>query len=56
MTTGYSTLTKKEAHEDIATMRQATRRMAKSPSKARAFLIKAGFLTKSGKKLARQYR
>ena len=56
MTTGYSTLTKQEALKDIEDMRQITRKIAKSPASVRAFLIKKGFLTKSGKRLAKQYR
>ena len=37
-------------------MRRVRRKIAKSPAKARAFLIKAGFLSKSGKELAAKYR
>ncbi len=37
-------------------MRRTSRKLAKSPSKARAFLIKAGILTKSGKGLSAKYR
>lgn len=56
MTTGYSTLTRQDASREIKAMRRVKRKIAKSPARVRAFLIKAGFLTKSGKKLAAKYR
>ena len=56
MTTGYSTLTQEDASREIEAMRRVTRKIASTPAKARAFLIKAGFLTKSGKQLAQKYR
>lgn len=56
MATKYSTLTKKEMISDIRVMQKASAEINSSPRKARAFLIAAGILTKSGKGLASQYR
>lgn len=56
MTTGYSTLTSQDVRREIEGIKRTGRKIAKSKATARAFLIKAGFLTKSGKKLAAKYR
>jgi hypothetical protein len=56
MTTGYSTLTHAQAKEEVRKMRQTTQRNASSPNRARAFLIRAGILSKDGKRLAPRYR
>jgi hypothetical protein len=56
MTTGYSTLTKRQARRDIKGMREETLKIISTRKKAVAFLIKAGILAKGGKRLARRYR
>ena len=56
MTNGYSTLTKRQAQRDIREMRQAAEKIAVTPQSARAFLIRAGILDRTGKRLASQYR
>ena len=56
MTTGYSTLTKREARRDIRVMKRAAAKINASPRSARAFLIAAGILSKNGRSLAPQYR
>ena len=56
MTTGYSTITKHEALRDIRVMKRAAAKINTSQKTARAFLISAGILAKSGKQLSAQYR
>jgi len=56
MTTGYSTLTSQDVRREIEGIKRTGKKITKSKATARAFLIKAGFLTKSGKKLAPKYR
>jgi hypothetical protein len=56
MTTGYSSLTRREVVREIKTMRKTAARIASSRKKARAFLVHAGILSKNGKQLASKYR
>jgi hypothetical protein len=56
MSTGLSTMTRAQAKEDIRQMREFVRREAATPAKARAILVRAGILEKSGKRLAKAYR
>jgi len=56
MSTSLSTITRAQAKEDIRQMREFVRREADTPEKARALLIRAGILEKSGKRLAKAYR
>jgi hypothetical protein len=56
MTTGYSTLTRKEVRRDINKMKKVTGRIASSRKKAVALLVSAGILERDGKRLARRYR
>jgi hypothetical protein len=56
MITGYSSLTPQEVRREIKAIREETKRLTSSPKRALSFLIKAGFLTKDGKRLAPQYR
>jgi|LakMenE01Jun11ns_1017448.scaffolds.fasta_scaffold9076439_2 hypothetical protein len=56
MSTGLSTISRAQAKQDIVQMRRFVRRAAATPAKARALLIKAGILEKSGKTLAKAYR
>lgn len=56
MSTGYSTITRSQAKREIREMRDYARKTVSSPAKARAFLVKAGILTKNGKNLAKPYR
>ena len=55
MTTGYSTLTTREVRREIKGINRTAKKITKSPATARAFLIRAGIITKKGK-LAPQYR
>lgn len=55
MTTGYSSLTPQDVRRQIASMERSAKKITKSKATARAFLIKAGFITKNGK-LAPKYR
>jgi hypothetical protein len=55
MGSGFSTLSPAEAKETIEKMKKRTRQLIRKPGAARAFLIKHGFITKSGK-LTKQYR
>jgi len=56
MTTGYSTLSQAQSKKEIQKMRRTMKQHASTPGRARAFLIRAGILTKDGKRLAPQYR
>jgi hypothetical protein len=56
MTTGYSTLTKQERLREVRAMKEATDKINSTPRKARAFLIAAVILSRTGKGLAPQYR
>ena len=56
MSTGLSTISGAQAKQDIVQMRRFVRQAASTPAKARALLIKAGILEKSGKSLAKAYR
>jgi hypothetical protein len=47
------TMTREEARKEIAHIRRVTREAAATKESARAFLIRHGFLTKSGKLPAR---
>jgi len=48
--------TKAEIDKEVALIRRVGKTNAKSKKTARAFLIKAGFLTKDGTQLAEPYR
>ena len=50
----YPRMTAKQAREEIEAIRQAGAKIRRSKGGARAFLIKHGFITKSGK-LTKQY-
>ena len=56
MNTGYSSLSPEDARREVRQMKQAMRKILSSPQRARKFLISAGILEKSGKRLAAQYR
>jgi hypothetical protein len=56
MTYGYSSMTMEDARREIKANRAAARKLMATPAKARAFLIKAGILSKDGKSLAPRYR
>lgn len=56
MTTGYASLTASTVKQEIRSLKKQARKINASPAKARAFLIQAGILDKSGKKLAPHYR
>lgn len=56
MTTVYSTRTKREARREIREMREAAAKINASASSARAFLVSAGILSKTGKGLAPRYQ
>jgi hypothetical protein len=49
-------MTMKEARQEIRANREVARKLMSSPAKARAFLIKAGIVSKDGKSLAPRYR
>jgi hypothetical protein len=49
-------MTSAQAKKEIKVLREHTQTLCKSPAKARAFLIKAGILDKTGKRLAKTYR
>jgi hypothetical protein len=55
MGSGFSTISRAEAKESIEKMRKKTQQLIRKPGAARAFLIKHGFITKSGR-LTKQYR
>jgi hypothetical protein len=55
MTTGYSTLSSHEVRREIKGINRTAKKITRSRATARAFLIKAGIITKKGK-LAPQYR
>jgi len=55
MTTGYSTLTSDEVRREIEGIKTTGKKITKSRATARAFLVKAGIITKKGK-LAPPYR
>ncbi len=50
---GTATITREEARKEIEHIRRVTRRAAATKESARAFLVRYGFLTKSGKLPAR---
>lgn len=49
-------MTMEDARREAEANREAARRLMATPAKARAFLIKAGILSKDGKSLAPRYR
>jgi hypothetical protein len=51
----YPSMTAKQAQEEIEAIRKAGAEMRRKKGGARAFLIKHGFITKSGK-LTKRYR
>jgi len=53
---GYSTLSSDEIRREIQAIRRFGSKLRRSPDKGRGFLIRAGFLTKDGKRLASRYR
>ena len=55
MTTGYSSMTKAKAAEEIQIMDRFVKKLLTSKSKTRIFLVENGFVTKDGK-LAKRYR
>jgi len=55
MTTGYSTLSSQDVRREIEGIKRTGKKITKSKATARAFLVKAGIITKNGK-LAPQYR
>jgi hypothetical protein len=55
MTTGYSTLSSEEVRREIDGIKRTGKKITKSKATARAFLFKAGIITKKGT-LAPQYR
>ena len=55
MTTGYASLSRVDMQRESKILRAQTKKITQSPAKARAFLIKAGILDKSGK-LSKRYR
>lgn len=50
---GTSTMTREEARKEIEYIRRVTREATATKESARAFLVRYGFLTKSGKLPAR---
>jgi hypothetical protein len=56
MSTGFSSITPLQAKKEILEMRKLAQKLAASPAKARALLVKAGILNKSGKALAKAYQ
>jgi len=56
MTTGYSTLTRRDVAREIKAMNKAAAKIGASRKTAMAFLISAGILSKNGKQLAAKYR
>lgn len=48
--------TEEIVREHIAASKRFLRSIRGDPAKARAFLVKAGILTRDGKKLAKRYR
>jgi hypothetical protein len=55
VTAGYSTLTSEDVRREITDIRRVAKKITKSRASARAFLLKAGIITKNGK-LAARYR
>ena len=55
MTTGYSNMSSEDVRREIEGIKRTTKKIIKSRATARAFLFKAGIITKNGK-LAPQYR
>ncbi len=55
MTTGYSSMTKKQADQEIRQMQRFFKKKITSKESARNYLQEAGILTKSGQ-LAKRYR
>jgi hypothetical protein len=55
MGTGFSTLSQAEVKETIEKMRKKSQELSKTREAARAFLIKHGFITRTGK-LTKHYR
>ncbi len=51
----YESMTTKQAQEEIEAIRKAGARIRRTKASARAFMIKHGFITKSGK-LTKRYR
>lgn len=49
-------MTMADARREIKANRETARKVMSTPAKARAFLIKAGILSKDGKSLAPRYR
>ena len=56
MTTGYSTLTRRDVIREIKTIRETAKKISGSRKTTRDFLIKAGILAKNGRELASRYR
>jgi hypothetical protein len=55
MIIGYSSLTPSDVRREISAMKRSTGKLIKSRTAARAFLVKAGIMTRAGK-LAPRYR
>jgi hypothetical protein len=55
MGTGFSTLSQSQVKETIEKMRKKSKELSKTRETAREFLIRHGFITKSGK-LTKHYR
>ena len=49
MSTVVDKLSAEEIREEIAAIKRVGKRICKSPESAKAFLVKHGFMTKSGK-------
>jgi len=56
MTTGYSTLTRKDIVREIKTIRKTADKISALPNGPRKFLIRAGILSKDGTQVAAKYR
>ena len=54
MTIGIARMTKEEYERELKALRDASKEICRTPETARAFLIKHGFITKSGK-LTKRY-
>jgi hypothetical protein len=55
MMTGFSKLTRAEARKEIQQMRKYLQKNINTPAEARNLLVRAGILTKSGKRLSKAY-
>jgi len=55
MTAAVTRMTPEQVREEIAAIRKAGHKIRRTRASARAFLLKHGFITKSGK-LAKRYR